>query len=60
MNGRRSRADATLPTYEALIETLEIVSDPAAMEQLRISAEQIKAGKTRPIRELGKELGFED
>ncbi len=46
--------------YEALVETLDIMGDPEAMEQLRVSAEQIKAGKTRPVRELGKELGLEE
>ena len=50
----------TWEDYEALVETLDIMGDPEAMEQLRVSAEQIKAGKTRPIRELGKELGLEE
>ena len=58
---RRPRAgDSYMGSYEALVETLDVVGDPEAMEQLRISAEQIRAGKTQPIRELGKELGFEE
>ena len=58
--GRHVLAILTWEDYEALVETLEIMGDPEAMEQLRVSAKQIRAGKTRPVRELGKELGFEE
>ena len=58
-HGRQVLAILAWEDYEALIETLDIVGDPEAMEQLRISSEQIKAGQMRPVRELGKELGFE-
>ena len=58
-HGRQVLAILAWEDYEALIETLDIVGDPEAMEQLRVSSEHIKAGKMRPVRELGKELGFE-
>ena len=49
----------TWEDYQSLVDTLDILSDPEATEQLRVSAEQIKAKNVRPVRELGKELGFE-
>lgn len=58
-HGRQVLAILAWEDYEALIETLDIAGDPEAMEQLHISVEQIKQGRMRPIRELGKELGFE-
>ncbi len=58
-HGRQVLAILAWEDYEALIETLDIVGDPEAMEQLRISSEQIKAGKVRSVRELGKELGLD-
>ena len=42
-----------------LSETLEILADPDAMEQLRESIADIKAGRVRDLREVGKELGLE-
>ena len=42
-----------------LSETLEILADPDAMEQLRESIADIEAGRVRDLREVGKELGLE-
>ena len=42
-----------------LSETLEILADPDAMEQLRESVADIEAGRVRDLREVGKELGLE-
>ena len=42
-----------------LSETLEILADPDAMEQLRESIADIEAGRVRDLREAGKELGLE-
>ena len=43
----------------SLSETLEILADPGAMEQLRESIADIQAGRVRDLREVGKELGLE-
>ena len=58
-HGREVLAIITWEDYQSLVDTLDILSDPEATEQLRVSAEQIKAKNVRSVRELGKELGFE-
>ena len=47
------------PSMTDLSETLEILADPDAMEQLRESIADIEAGRVRDLREVGKELGLE-
>ena len=47
------------PSMTDLSETLEILADPDAMEQLRESIADIQAGRVRDLREVGKELGLE-
>jgi len=42
--------------YESLEATIETLSDPEVMEQIEKSLEDIKAGRTRNIDELIKEL----
>jgi len=44
---------------EALQETLEIVQDEETMEAFREGVEDIKAGRTIPLEEAFKELGWE-
>lgn len=44
--------------YDALIETLEILSDPELMATLRQSIRELKAGKTIPWAEAKKKLGL--
>jgi antitoxin YefM len=44
--------------YESLIETLEILSDPDLMPQLRQSMAQAEAGETVALAEAVKQLGF--
>ncbi len=41
------------------LETLEILADPEAMEQLRESIADIEAGRVQDLRDLGKELGLD-
>ena len=45
--------------WEAIVETLEILADPEAMEQLRQSIADIEAGRVQDLGELGKELGLD-
>ncbi|MFH0765696.1 MAG: type II toxin-antitoxin system prevent-host-death family antitoxin [Calditrichota bacterium] len=42
--------------YESLMETLEILSDPEAMEAIRDSEEDIAAGRVHDWEEVKKEL----
>ncbi len=42
--------------YEALTETLEVMSDDTLMESLRQSIGELKAGKTIPWEEAKQEL----
>ncbi|MHB9096870.1 MAG: type II toxin-antitoxin system Phd/YefM family antitoxin [Syntrophales bacterium] len=43
--------------YEALTETLEVMSDDTLMGNLRQSIGELKAGKTIPWEEAKRELG---
>ena len=45
--------------YEGLLETLEVLSDPELMMQLRTAQEDIKAGRTHSISDATKGWGFE-
>ena len=44
--------------YESLIETLEILGDPEAMDALSRAESQIAAGKGRPFEDVAAELGL--
>jgi len=63
---RKVMAILPYPTYKALLgyiesleETLEIMSDPEMMAAIRQSEEDIKQGRTIPLEECLKELGWE-
>jgi antitoxin YefM len=57
---RGSPVLAVMPweAYEALYETLEIVSDRDLMKQLYESIREIEAGRTIPLENVEKELGL--
>ena len=44
--------------YEAIVETLEVLSDPKLMAALRKSAEDIKRGRTYTSDQVRKRLGM--
>lgn len=44
--------------YEGLLETLEVLSDPKLMVQLKKGIEDVKAGRTHPLSEAYKRLGL--
>ena len=44
--------------FESIQATLEIMSDPELVEELRQSIMDIKAGRTRPLSEFKAELGL--
>ncbi len=52
---------AILPwdVYESVIETLDVMSDPDLMAQIRRSAADIAAERTRSLEEIAAELGVE-
>ena len=42
--------------YEGLIETLEIMSDPALMKRIKQAERDVKAGRTRSLEEIHRSL----
>jgi len=44
--------------YEGLLETLEILSDPELMNDLKRGIEDVKAGRTHSLKEAYERLGF--
>ena len=49
--GKPVLAIMTWEDYQAILETLEILSDDEAVQQLRRSIQEVKAGKTIPWKE---------
>ena len=54
--GKPVLAIMTWEDYEAILETLEILSDNEAVEQLRRSIQEVKEGKTVPWEEARARL----
>ncbi|HUT78269.1 MAG TPA: type II toxin-antitoxin system Phd/YefM family antitoxin [Polyangia bacterium] len=44
--------------YEAIVETLEVVADPEAMDALRRSLAEVAAGRAIPESEVARDLGL--
>lgn len=44
--------------YEGLLETLEILSDPELMNDLKRGIEDVKAGRMHSLKEAYERLGF--
>jgi len=51
----RQKLDEITKLMEELLETVEILSDPGMMEDIRKGLEDIKAGRVTPLRKLLKE-----
>lgn len=45
--------------YESVTETLEIMSDPEMMAAFRQGVKDLEEGRTIPLEQLKKELGFD-
>ena len=58
IDGERPLAIMSWDDYESLVETLEILGDPEAMDGLRRADAQITAGEGRPFDAAGGELGL--
>lgn len=54
--GKPVLAIMTWEDYEAILETLEVLSDEEAMDQLRQSIREVKEGKTVPWEEARARL----
>ncbi len=53
---KTSYVTISMDEYESMKATIEVLSDPELMGQLRKSEEDIKAGRTRNIDEFIREL----
>lgn len=51
----RQKLDEITKLMEELLETVEILSDPSMMEDIRKGLEDVKAGRVTPLRKLLKE-----
>jgi len=54
--GKPVLAIMTWEDYEAILETLDVLSDEEAMEQLRHSIREVKEGRTVPWEEVRAHL----
>ena len=55
-NGRQAVVVMAQPEYESLIETLEILNDDEAMDDLRQSDEDVKAGRVYDWKDVKRDL----
>ena len=55
--GKPVLAIMTWEDYQSILETLEILSDDEAVEQLRRSIKEVKEGKTIPWKDAKAQLG---
>ena len=44
--------------YEGLLETLEVLSDPDLIKQLKVAIEDVKAGRTNSLSGANERLGL--
>jgi len=51
----RQKLDEITKLMEELLETVEILSDPSMMEDIRKGLEDVKAGRVTPMRKLLKD-----
>lgn len=57
-NGRPAGVVLSSDEYEALAETLDVLEDDEALEALRASEEDVRAGRVYPLDEVRRELGL--
>lgn len=57
-NGRPAGVVLANDEYEALVETLEVLEDDDALEALRESEADVKAGRVHALDEVRRELGL--
>lgn len=59
VNGKPSAVLMSQAEYDSLIETLDIFSDPNALEEIKASEKEFKEGKTVSWEDLKEELGID-
>ena len=57
--GKPSMTLMSSELYDTLVETLEVMSDPAAVEALRKSLADVEAGRVHTLDEVAARLGLE-
>jgi antitoxin YefM len=57
--GKPSMTLISAELYDTLVETLDVMSDPAAVEALRKSLADIKAGRVHTLDDVAARLGLE-
>ena len=57
--GKPSMALMSAELYDALVETLDVISDPDLVEALRKSLGDIKAGRVHTLDDVAARLGLE-
>lgn len=57
-NGRPAGVVLSSDEYEALAETLEVLEDDEALEALRDSEADVRAGRVHSLEEVRRELGL--
>ena len=59
VNGSPAAVLMSVEEYESLKETLDIMSDPKLMKDIREGEKELNEGKAIPWEDVKKELGFE-
>lgn len=57
--GKPSMTLMSSELYDTLVETLEVMSDPIAVEALRASLADVEAGRVHTLDEVAARLGLE-
>lgn len=57
-NGRPTAVMLSAEEYDALEETLEVLSDPETLQALREAEEDVRAGRIRDWEDVRRELGL--
>lgn len=58
VDGKKTAVLVAIDEYESLKETLEIMSDPDMMKDIKEAEEDVKAGRVYDWGEVKKELGW--
>ncbi len=59
VNGKRAAVLMSAEEFESWKETLEIMSDPKLMKDLKEAEEDVKAGRVYDFEDVKKELGID-
>lgn len=59
VNGETKAILMSLDEYESLQETLDILSEPGALKEIKRAEEELDNGRGQPWNEVKKELGWD-